>query len=383
MRVLAVLGGSLLLGGCAGQFLNENTLMMSPSIGTVEERQVLVNLAKFVSNPWAIPGHVELANGQIQITNQLGVNLKFPYTKVVNGAGAVTSKTIGSEADVNPAQTQDQESYNLLPVTDSEDLRRLRALYHYAVCPGDKVAFELEWGLADQRFFQPAPSGPAKKPPPKPRTLADVITEDLQNAKPNAKPEDTAGIIRDQIAKKLSDDDVKRIADIIASASDIPTKTKEIVAVVGSNTPLLHPFAAPSGAKATPGKSDQTKSAGTGDTVAFEEYKKEVILSKDGLGTEPWLFLRNGDGTFSSACTDGNYGQPARLPSVYLGTVGGYEFWTNDRKKFSDLVLFVLGGIPNTVGSHVIGGGSKAANTQFFTLNGQPGAVMTPKATAR
>jgi hypothetical protein len=130
MRLVAALGASFFLCGCAGKLLNENTLMMSPSIGTVEERQVLQNLSKFVDNPWAIPGHVELANGQIQITNQLGANLKFPYSKVVNGAGAVTSKTLGYEADINPAQTQDQESYNLLPVTDSEDLRRLRALYH-------------------------------------------------------------------------------------------------------------------------------------------------------------------------------------------------------------------------------------------------------------
>jgi hypothetical protein len=384
MRVLLVLGGSLLVGGCAGQFLNENTLLMSPSIGTVEERQILANLAKFVSNPWAIPGHVELANGQIQITNQLGVNLKFPYSKVVNGSGAVTSKTIGSEADVNPAQTQDQESYNLLPVTDSEDLRRLRALYHYAVCPGDSRLFSLEWGLADQRFFRPPMSGAAKKPPAKKRTLAEVITKDLEDAK-TAKltPGETASVISSELAVSLTDVQKEGIKAIIESSSEVRTKTKEIIGVVGSDAPLKKEYAAPTPSKATQGKSDQTKAGGTGDSVAFEEYKKEVILSPEGLGTEPWLFLRNGDGTFSSACREAPFVGPQIAPYVYLGTAGGYEFWTNDRKKFSDLVLFVLGNIPNTVGSHVIGGGSKASNTQFFAINGQVGVVTPSKATAR
>jgi hypothetical protein len=45
---------------------------------------------------------------------------------------------------------------------------------------------------------------------------------------------------------------------------------------------------------------------------------------------------------------------------------------------------FVLGSIPNTVGSHIIGGtSSKATTTQFSAINGQPAAVTSPKANAR
>jgi len=358
---------------------------MSPSIGTVEERQVLENLAKFVKNPWAIPGHVELSNGQIQITNQLGLNLKFPYSKVLNGSGAVTSKTLGAEADVNPAQTQDQESYNLLPVTDSEDLRRLRALYHYAVCPGDRATFALEWSLADQRFFVPPTAQPPATTPPK-KGVADVVKADLQSAeKGKAKPEDTANLIRDQIAKAISDTDRDAIKNIIQSDSTIQAKTDAIVKIVGNNAPLVKPFAAPAPAKPGGAKADGTKDSSGADTVAFEEYKKDMILSEVGLGTQPWLFLQNGDGTFSSACPEASRTAVSLgPPDVYLGNADGYEFWTNDRKKFSDLVLFVLGGIPNTVGAHVIGGsGSKAAATSYLNINGQPGFITAPKATAR
>jgi hypothetical protein len=376
MRWLMFMASGVLLSGCAGQFLNESTLSMSPSIGTVEERQVLENLAKFAANPWAIPGHVELSNGQIQITNQLGVNLKFPYSKVLNGSGAVTSKTLGAEADVNPAQTQDQESYNLLPVTDSEDLRRLRALYHYAVCPGDKAAFAFEWALADQQFFRASVSAKGSAKPAAPRqTVSEVVRKDLQDAiKSNATPEKTANLIAGRIARNVSPADLGKIQN---------EKTDTIVAVVGSDAPLVKPYAAPSPSKQGQ-KSDATKDNSGADTVAFEEYKKEVILSKEGLGTEPWLFLRRGDGTFSSACPEVGYLSPLSSPTVYLGTVRGYEFWTTDRKKFSDLVLFVLGGIPNTVGSHIIGGvGSKAGATSFFNINGQSGVIAAPKATAR
>ncbi len=382
MRLLGVLGSCMFLGGCAGQILNDTTLLMSPSIGSVEERQVLQNLAKFVNNSWAIPGHVELATGQIQITNQVGVNFKFPYSKVLNGAGAVTSKTIGSEADVNPAQTQDQESYSLLPVTDSDDLRRLRALYHYAVCPGNPRAFALEWGIADQRFFRPvSSSAPAK--PPKEKTLSDVIKEDLKKAqKTGAKPEETAGVIRDQIAKSLDAAQLKDIQDAIASKDDIEVKAYKIICVVGPDTKLIKPHAAAGSKPAAGGKSDQTKAAGGSDSTAYEDYKMELILAS--LGEKPWLFVKKGDGSFSIPCRDPGVGMAAEPPTDYLGSASGLEFWTNDRKKFSDLVLFVLGGIPNTVGSHVLGGaGSKAGAVQSFYINGQPAIITQPKATAR
>jgi hypothetical protein len=68
---------------------------------------------------------------------------------------------------------------------------------------------------------------------------------------------------------------------------------------------------------------------------------------------------------------------PSRL--VRLGVAGGHEFFTDDPKKFSDLILFVLGGIPNTTGVHVLDGGvstgTKNQRTGFVAINGQPAFV--------
>src|SRR5580704_11069348 len=103
----------LLSASCAGPVLNEYTVYLGPTIGSIEERQVMQNLGRFVDNPWAIPGHIELANGQIQAMNQAGINLKYPFSTArtsSNVTAAVTTMiTKGNEFDLNPAQTQDQE----------------------------------------------------------------------------------------------------------------------------------------------------------------------------------------------------------------------------------------------------------------------------------
>ena len=141
----------LSLAGCAGPLLNHNTMTLGPSLGTLEEKQVLINLGRFIDNDWAIPGHVELSAGQVQVSNQIGINLKYPHTYGVSGASLTKSAT--EEFDLTPAQTMDQESYSIVPVTNSSDVQRLRALYHLAVCPDDVESFDHDWRIADQAAF--------------------------------------------------------------------------------------------------------------------------------------------------------------------------------------------------------------------------------------
>ena len=105
------------------------------------------------------------------------------------------------------------------------------------------------------------------------------------------------------------------------------------------------------------------------------------IISPYGLGTSRWLYWRDPAGQISGYCTGSDLVElppdPSRL--VPLGVAGGHEFFTDDPKKFSDLILFVLGGIPNTTGVHVLDGGvstgTKNQRTGFVTINGQPAFV--------
>lgn len=382
-------------GGCAGPMLNEYTVSMAPTIGTLETRQALENLARFVKNPWAVPGHVELSNGQIQVTNQVGANLKFPITRTAAPTG-ITHAT-GYELDVNPAQTQDQESYSLLPVTDDSDLRRLRALYHYAVCADapsyerEASLFSREWDIADQKIFQPPPTATKPKPPKK--TAAEIVTQalkDFRDGTLHSSDEVIAEIQKQIPSLKITDDQKvkakKEIEDAFGEANKkLQTATSSVLEIFG----ILTPFAAPGGgAKPSAGqKSDTAKQSGGGDTVAFEDKKKRLILSEDfGLGAKRWLYWKIGGGEIKGYCP-GLEHIAALVPDpqqlLYLGSALGVDFYTDDPKKFSDFVLFALGAIPNTTGSHVLDSGSGSAAktnlTQPFVLGGQYGQILPGK----
>ena len=210
-RVMSIAFTGLLictvLAGCAGPLLNEYTDYLGPGVGTVEEKQILENLARFVDNPWAIPGHVELASGTIQVTNQVGLVGRWTNSHGFTGANATQS--VGSEFDITPAQTQDQESYNTLPVTDSDDLRRLRALYNLAVC-GNRRVFAKEWDIADQKIFQPA------LPPTPTKTSTPPITVHPSTVK------EAVSHILDEYYKDTDSEPCKRCAYLLGSCNKRP-----------------------------------------------------------------------------------------------------------------------------------------------------------------
>ncbi len=384
------------LAGCAGPLLNEYTDYLGPGVGTVEEKQILENLARFVDNPWAIPGHVELASGTIQVTNQVGLVGRWTNSHGFTGANATQS--VGSEFDITPAQTQDQESYNTLPVTDSDDLRRLRALYNLAVC-GNRRVFAKEWDIADQKIFQPAlPPTPTKTSTPPitvhPSTVKEAVSHILDEYYKDTSPnpaKDALTSLEVAINGLISDEDKKQaIAAILSkypktSPSDKDKLENEILATLGDKATLNSTYTYAAGAaKATTGKSESTKSttgSPSGDTVSFENKRKLFIDSNEGLGDSRWLFWTGASHLDESKCLTMIL-PPDTGGLTYLGSARGHNFWTSNTKKFSDLVLFVLGGIPNTVGIHILAEGTdggpsvppKSSTTQVLT---GPGGSLT------
>ncbi len=341
------------LSGCAGPVLNAYTESLGPKVGSIQEREVLANLGNFIDNRWAIPGHVELNAGVIQVQNQVAVGYKLPdLTTVATAAGSTLSSlthTTTHEFDVNSAQTQDQESYNILPVTDADDLRRLRALYHYAVCPNQKQ-FETEWLLAAQSFNAPLPSAP---PSINAEEKVERIISDYASGKI------TSGKAADELEglakrKPLNPENKKIIDDNLQLvAKDMNTATDKILTALGIK-PRQNMFtAAPvKGAAKESGKSGPTSSGS--DDFDFEKKKYSVIISDDqGLGTTQWLFWRRPGGEIAAVC-DKKHVDPGKEDLTFLGFENGYEIYTDNPKRFSDLVLFVLGGIPNTVGAHIV-----------------------------
>jgi hypothetical protein len=134
------------IAGCASTQLNYNALDLASSVDDLLTSQVVYNLAKFLDDPYATPAQVSIASGSVTTTNQAGVSFTNPLTTAVTAteqatvaAGAVlpavTNIASGARnaATITPsASNQASQNWSLSTDTDSDQVRRLRALYRYA-----------------------------------------------------------------------------------------------------------------------------------------------------------------------------------------------------------------------------------------------------------
>jgi hypothetical protein len=134
-RWLTVAMAGLLLAGCVSTQLNINTLDVVGTVGDLQTKQVLRNLGRFIDDPDAIPAQAVLLAGFAQARNAASASATIPLDLVERFA-----------RDFNPSGTVEwTENWYLVPVTDAEDIRRLRALYRFAVYgnrAGDKPSPE-------------------------------------------------------------------------------------------------------------------------------------------------------------------------------------------------------------------------------------------------
>ena len=238
-----------------------------------------------------------------QVTDTLGFGLKYPYTTGRNGLTATKSFT--QEFDLSLAQRADQNWWGITPVTDAQDLQRLRALYHYAVC-GDWNELVVQW--RDTGVDLEAPHRSTLLNPPK--STNQVAAPD----KPGASREN---------ANK-------------ADAS--PFNPKSIVPA----QPGVKPKAGGGGAGGVPGGSSGA------DTQYFVKLARNLYKLK-GVRWLYWNGTPSDNPVFIEKCPA--LAQPTVPPyAVSLGVYGGRELWTSDPELFSDFILAVLASIPNTVG---------------------------------
>ena len=128
-RGVFLLLGALLLAGCAEQ-LNQNTLALASTLGYLHREQVIDNLGRFIDDPDAIPAAVALTGGIVQVENKIETNWTYPYSLLVTSARAEGTGTRQLALDYTNQWVQ---NWDMAPVADSEDLKRLRALFRYAV----------------------------------------------------------------------------------------------------------------------------------------------------------------------------------------------------------------------------------------------------------
>lgn len=122
----------LLLSGCASAQLNFNTLEIASTVESLQTKQVLYNISKFIDDTDAVPDQVEINGGTVSTTNSVTPSITSTLTSAsVVAAAASTTKTAANSLQA-PLSDQWTQAWSIVPVTDGDDLRRLRALYGFA-----------------------------------------------------------------------------------------------------------------------------------------------------------------------------------------------------------------------------------------------------------
>ncbi len=131
------------IAGCTHLALERRTVSQASTLSDLQYQQVLDNLAMFAYNPDALPWHLKLKDGLVQVTDQasggIGAALSLPFS-----ANSSLSPSVGAQHAV-VAQWGGE------PTTDPEELALLAAAYRKAADPHNamidkEIRFEI-WRL--------------------------------------------------------------------------------------------------------------------------------------------------------------------------------------------------------------------------------------------
>jgi hypothetical protein len=129
MRTLGViLGIAALVGmiGCTHRSLTRNTVLTTNTIMEIQYRSVLANLAQLSLHPEALPNHVNLAEGVVQINDQAGFGQSGGFT-------SYSGVDFGIEQFGPSGRRQISEQWGTDATTDPERLYDLQSLYRVAL----------------------------------------------------------------------------------------------------------------------------------------------------------------------------------------------------------------------------------------------------------
>jgi hypothetical protein len=123
------------------------------------------NLSKFFDDPYAVPSQVQLAGGSATTNNSVSPSITTPLsdsTTITNTlastVAAATSSTATNTNTTNQlnknttisASDQWTQTWSIDPVTDPDQLRRLRALYRFAAFYHDAHRLLCEYPLVEK-----------------------------------------------------------------------------------------------------------------------------------------------------------------------------------------------------------------------------------------
>lgn len=138
MRAWLLCLPALLAAGCQTHLsLRNNTLKTTSTLTDLNYQQVLDNLAMFVANPAAMPSIAVFNSGTVTVADQKSVGANATYSPTL-----VFGQQAGSGLPIlsllfNPSGSRNvTENWSVLPVTDVDNLRRIRCAFQLVVLGG-------------------------------------------------------------------------------------------------------------------------------------------------------------------------------------------------------------------------------------------------------
>jgi len=104
------------------------------TVSDIYHQQVLDNVARFLVNPASMPSFSVVSGGTVNITDQQGASVNPTYsptlTRAMQGGGALPILSILFGASAQRSLT---ENWSTTPITDSDNLRRIRCAFQLVV----------------------------------------------------------------------------------------------------------------------------------------------------------------------------------------------------------------------------------------------------------
>lgn len=132
--LLCLAAASALPGCMTHRSLRANTVRTAATLTDLNHQQVLDNVARFAANPAAVPSVSVVNAGTVTVADQLGGNANATYAPTLTsgqqGGGALPILSLL----FNPSGSRTlTENWSLAPVTDVDNLRRIRCAFQLLV----------------------------------------------------------------------------------------------------------------------------------------------------------------------------------------------------------------------------------------------------------
>jgi hypothetical protein len=120
--------------GCTHVALQNDTVRTTNTLADLQFQQILDNLARFHDNPDTVPSFAVATAGTVSIADTTGAGVSPTYSPTLpfalQGGGALPILTLLFPFSAQRAVT---ENWSLTPITDADNLRRLRCAYRLLV----------------------------------------------------------------------------------------------------------------------------------------------------------------------------------------------------------------------------------------------------------